>query len=226
MELLEARIDDAGEVPVGIAASSWDAHVVDPAPAAHRHGSGLAGTIEPVGRLTVHSLLRGPWEIRLATVDALEPGRDAERLRLRIGGWPVAADEVETAADEDTATASARGVLSSVQSLSAGGRPDLAHRNDASPLGIAAAVPTASFPVRVGETVVALVMLTGDPAVATQPAEVRIDRREAEFTASVTWPDGRRTRSRLTDPGTRQRAPRHHGARSGAPDAIAKEQHA
>ena len=41
----------------------------------------------PAGHLTVYSLVRGPWELRLSRVDDLADGVEAAALRLRIGGW-------------------------------------------------------------------------------------------------------------------------------------------
>ena len=50
------------------------------------------GRCRPAGHLTVYSLVRGPWELRLTRVDALADGVDAAALRLRVGGWAVAGD--------------------------------------------------------------------------------------------------------------------------------------
>jgi hypothetical protein len=89
MQLTDVRVqDDAGGI-VGIAASTSNAHWLTPAVIERRHGSGLDGSVTSAGQLSVHSLVRGPWEVRLARVEFLEPGLAPEKLCLRIGGWPV-----------------------------------------------------------------------------------------------------------------------------------------
>ncbi|HYP73956.1 MAG TPA: DUF2264 domain-containing protein, partial [Microbacterium sp.] len=79
MQLLDVRID--GEV--GVAGSTTRAHWITPDARQTRHGSGIRGEIAVAGRITTFSLVRGAWEVRIATVESLET--DAA-VSLRIGG--------------------------------------------------------------------------------------------------------------------------------------------
>ena len=82
------------EQATATAGSESTAHWLTPDPEQQRHGSGLVGTVEPAGLLTVCSFVRGPWEVRLARVNALAPNLNPADLRLRFGGWPVMADDL------------------------------------------------------------------------------------------------------------------------------------
>jgi hypothetical protein len=90
-----------------------------------------------------------------------------------------------------------------------GGDADVAvvTRRDASPLGPASAVPTLTFPAQVGAWVGALVELRG---VETQvpTASVALDETADGRVATVTWPDGVRTASRLYSSGSAMAADR------------------
>lgn len=221
MTLLTARVQDDADGRVGVAASTWDAHVVEPAPTTHRHGSGLAGIVTRVGRLTVHSLVRGSAEVRIAVVDELEPEQDAAALRLRVGGWPLSGDELIGGADDSGAWVFARGRSSGIRALDATAAPVLVSRADADPLGVRALVPTVEHAVVPGVPVVTLIDLAGGERIAPT-VEVSLD----DATATVVWPDGIRTVSRLTNSESPAPAARHHEVRSGTSHAIAKEQHA
>lgn len=221
MTLLGARVQRDADGHVGIAASTWDAHTVDPAPTTHRHGSGLAGTASSVGRLTVHSLVRGSSEVRICVVDELEPGTDAAALRLRVGGWPLSGDELVGGADDSGAWVFSGGRSSGIRAVDTTGVPVLVSRADADPLGVRALVPTIEYAVTPGAPVVTLLDLAGGERIA--PAvEVSLD----DATATVVWPDGIRTVSRLSNSESPAPAARHHEVRSGTSHAIAKEQHA
>jgi hypothetical protein len=82
---LAVRVDGDGAERVGVAGSAAQAHWVDAGTPLADHGGGRAGRAQRAGRITVWSVVRGAWEIRLIRVDA-EPAA----ARLRIGGWPVA----------------------------------------------------------------------------------------------------------------------------------------
>ncbi|WP_404434152.1 DUF2264 domain-containing protein [Microbacterium lacus] len=192
MTLLGTRVDDE----VAIAASTSTAHWIVPAETQVRHGSGITGELTLAGTLTVQSLVRGPWEVRLSSVDALESGVEASELRLRIGGWALAAAEVPASASiPDTASAVTNGRTSGIRSLTAGGAASVITRDDASPLGAHAAVPVVEHSVRVGGFTATLVWLDG--AAVGDPASTSVDI--ADHTASVTWPDGVATATRLID---------------------------
>jgi len=193
MRLLGARVDEHDGSRVGVAGSLANAHLLDPAPIERRHGSGLDGVATPLGGLEVHSLVRGPWEVRLARITRLEADADPAAWHVRIGGWAVSgADTV----DEGEARASAAGLTSTLVPLLGQAAPSVVHRGDASPLGDRSAVPVLEFPAEVGAWIAALVELRGVPA-ERPTASVTVD---AERVATVTWPDGVRTASRLTDP--------------------------
>lgn len=200
MELLDARVQDDDGGRLAIAASMSRAHWLTPRPSAHRHGSGLEGEIEPAGVVTVHSLLRGPWEVRLARVESLEPGIDAARLRLRIGGWALAADEHATSEDAATAV-SANGLRSGIRPLVGDGVAVVETRYDASPLGHEAAVPLVTYPIAVGHWTATLIELTAVDLGSTADAGVAFGADEDQTTVTVTWPDGMATTSRLANPG-------------------------
>ncbi|MEU4428584.1 DUF2264 domain-containing protein [Actinoplanes sp. NPDC024001] len=178
MRALCTRIDQDGDVPVGVAASTWPARWVVPRPGQPDHGNGRAGVSEPAGHLTVVSLVRGPWEVRLARVDRLTAGLDPDGLRLRITGWAVTGDRLTTrlspAGDAHEATAG------------------LATHENAGPLGTPTRVPWLDYPVRPGAWTAVLAELSGRPAVSS--CRVALDGPDAQ----VTWPDGVRTRHHLS----------------------------
>jgi hypothetical protein len=106
----------------------------------------------------------------------------------------------EAAADpaHDGAVRARAGELTSTLVPLLGGDADAAvvTRSDASPHGRASAVPTLTFPARVGAWIGALVELRG---VETQvpTASVALDETADGRVATVTWPDGVRTASGL-----------------------------
>jgi hypothetical protein len=207
MELLDVRVQDDDEGRLAVASSRTRAHWLTPAPTTHRHGAGLAGEIEIAGELTTHSLVRGPWEVRLSSVGSLTPGLDADALRLRVGGWAVAGDAVS----QDAGGASAQGVRSSIRALLGRGTERIELREDASPLGPVAAVPVAEFPVVVGAWTAALIELSGDDtssASSTGLSAVAVRDEAGQTTVTVNWPDGTATTSRLANPGPARRADR------------------
>ncbi|WP_223878323.1 DUF2264 domain-containing protein [Microbacterium radiodurans] len=227
MTLVSARVQDDADGRVGIGASVSDAHWVDPDPTAHRHGAGLAGTVSSAGTMRVVSIVRGSSEVRLVTVEELAAGVSADDLRLRIGGWPVASDAVRAGTDGSGAWAAANGRVSGIRALALDGRAadgvaDVVARPDASPLGADVRIPVTEHPVRVGETVAVVLDLAGGAPQAAPTATLDRDGR----TLAITWADGIRTVSTLTDSESPVPAARHHEVRSGTSHAIAKEQHA
>ncbi|HEX4721260.1 MAG TPA: DUF2264 domain-containing protein, partial [Pseudonocardiaceae bacterium] len=188
------RID--GRIAISRSRAHW---LVGDAPVPWRTEGGESWTLGPW--LTTASVLRGAWEVRIARVDG--PPSDTGPLRLRIGGWPVAADEPPTA-DVRESTATARrtdGLTSTVagrHGLPLGGHVRTTDRN---PLGRHAVTPWVATenPVLPGQIYAALVTLsgvalTGDVDIAIAAEQVR-----------VTWPDGER--DELTLPGPDQFEP-------------------
>lgn len=194
MELLDAYVEDG----VGIAGSSAAAHWLQPQPTTTHHGSGRDGAVTLAGRVTVFSLVRGPWELRLAQVGSVADDVDPSTLTLRIGGWPLVGEHAAvTGGDQDAVAVTAGGLLSTLTPLLGGGVTDVVRRPDASPLGPIAHVPTLTLPVRVGAWVAALVGLSGAGS-TTEPCLLALDERDDGLVAAVTWPDGVRTSSHLS----------------------------
>jgi hypothetical protein len=198
MDLIDVRIQDDEHGLVGIAASTSRAHWLAPRPALHHHGSGIDGDIEVAARLSVHSLVRGAWEVRLIRADELASSDST--LVLRVGGWPLAGDAPKPSIEGPAASVATDRLRSSIRSLLGNGTPATASRHDASPLGTDAVVPYIDYPLAAGEWVATLVELSGAPA-AMSDVSVSLDGRDGAVTATVTWPDGLATKSRLTDPG-------------------------
>lgn len=193
-ELLDVRID--GEV--GVAGSVATAHWLAPAEQQVHHGSGRTGEVRPAGRLTIWSLVRGPWEIRLARVDQLTPGLDAGRLALRVGGWPLttrAQGEVSDAARIEDGT-----LRSSLIPLVGRATATLITRGDASPLGPVACTPVLTFALHPGEWSATLVELAGHHAGTEAPSAI-LSMDGDVLTVAATWPDGLVTTTDLVGTG-------------------------
>lgn len=183
MRTLEVRIDADG---LGIAGSTGDIYWFSPAATQHRHGSGLPGTTTPAGSLTVFSLVRGPWEVRLARIAAVDP----RATLMRIGGWAVTGDAV----------------AGSIAPLRGEATLGIAARTDAGPLGPESVVTYLDYPVTDGEWVAALVTLSRSPEL--RPASLDLDVAD-ELVATVTWPDGRVTTASIPDPAPSPTVERH-----------------
>ena len=211
---VEVHATDSG--PVGVTGSSAEAHWLEPAAEQQHHGYGYRGAAVTGGRLTVVSVVRGPWELRLVRVEELAAGRDPAALQLRIGGWPVSgpdahAGPVEAAtADATTARAVARRLTSTITAVLGPARAGATRRADAGPLGPVSVVPWLTADVRPGAWVAALVELTGaGSATSPGPCTAEIDA-QPQPTVTVTWPDATRSRiplfpqsSGYADPATR-----------------------
>ncbi|WP_454111597.1 DUF2264 domain-containing protein [Microbacterium aurum] len=191
MEVLGVRVEDG----VGVAASTTRAHWITPAATQIRHGSGITGDVEIAGRVTTVSLVRGAWEVRIVTVASL--ASDAA-VALRIGGWALSGSDgsVTGEAGQDAAAAHLDGpasLMASVHAITPGGRPALARRDAASPLGDVSLVPTVAYDVTVGVPIVTAIELTG--AAPTAAPAVTLD----DDVAVVVWPDGARTVTGIAD---------------------------
>lgn len=197
MRTLAVRIQD-GDVPVGVAGSTTTAHWVDPYPGQRDHGSGRAGAAQPAGRVTVVSLVRGAWELRLSRVDELAGGLDPATLRLRVGGWAVAG---------------AGGPLSRLLPVVGSGVAGTTTRPDGSPLGAPVVAPWLDYAVRVGQWVATLVELSGRSRhPASPPPPDRAARRACQavldedghgLRVRIDWPDGVHTQTCLETPEAR-----------------------
>jgi hypothetical protein len=205
MRTLTLRIEDADSRPLGVAGSTILARWVDPDPGRPDHGNGRAGRVRPAAHLTVFSLVRSSWEVRLARVDQAHAGVDLSGLRLRLGGWPVAGPpDVAPTAPEESAKVpgevaiSAAGLTSRLVSLLGSGTAGVTTHADASPLASPVRVPWLDHPGRAGAWVAALVELSGgSPEPHRCRARTELTPREKALDVRVHWPDGVQTFSHL-----------------------------
>lgn len=198
MRTLTVRVDDGAGYRVGVAGSTTVAHWVDPDPGQRDHGGGRTGAPSPAGDLTVFSLVRGAWEVRLARVDNLVDG--AGPTTLRISGWPVAGDGTSEVS-RGAVTATGSGLTSLLTDLGIAHAPDsgVAVHEDAGPLGHPVRVPYLDHPVRPGAWVATLVELSGGgPAspgrLACRAGLVTVDDG---LRVRVDWPDAVSTDTQL-----------------------------
>jgi len=188
IELLGVRHDG----DVAVAASTSLVHWIDADAQQVHHGSGVTGAVTVAGRMTVCSLARGPWELRLVRLDDLEVAADT--VRLRIGGWALAADGLASEAADGAAIVRRGALTSAIVAVGMPARARVETRHEASPLGDVASVPVIETDAAADVWRAALVTLDGAGAAST-PLSLTLDGLDAV----VTWPDGVRTRSRLID---------------------------
>jgi hypothetical protein len=186
-------LDIRGDGETGTAGSTSQVHWIDPAPVQTRHGAGITGETTNAGRITVWSLVRGAWEVRIVRIDSLEDAGGA--AHLRIGGWAVAGEpgQVETTASEASASARLGDLTSTVVPLTQGLRTGIERRTDASPLGPEAAVPVVVVTPHEGDVLAVAVLLSGAAEQSASAPVLEIDADRAD----VVWPDGLRTTHRL-----------------------------
>ncbi|WP_243744939.1 DUF2264 domain-containing protein [Streptomyces hainanensis] len=176
----------ARELPGGVlaAASGGPVRWVDAgADTSPDHGSGRVGRVTGGPVLTVASVLRDGVEVRLARVAGESGG-------LRVGGWPVTADEPPgTAAGQ----AVGGGLRSTVRGLRGLDRSGVASLTDVTPLGPHTAVPwvATAGPTRPGELLAALVVLDRPDAEPPTAPEIILGPGDE---VTLRWPDGLTTR--------------------------------
>jgi hypothetical protein len=198
MRTLAVEVQDTLDGPVAMAASSGAVRWLAPARNQQRHGSGLVGATTAAGTITVVSLVRGPWEVRLVRVDALGAGVTADTLVLRVAGWAVSGPDATGSVADRTVTATAGGTVSRGYALLGDAVPGATRRPDASPLGAVSIVGWLSFPVVPGSWVAALLELTGDADPDDRGRSARLELDEHTGAVSVHWPDGANTTTHLT----------------------------
>jgi hypothetical protein len=192
MRLLTVHVNPDG---VGIAGSRTSAHWVAPDTGGRDHGGGYAGRSRPAGHLTVYSLVRGPWEVRLARVDDLADGLGMTVLRLVVGGWPIP-DGDQIAVRPGAATVTGAGLTSQVESVLGRGTAAVILVPDGGPLGTSLAVPRVEYTARVGVWTAVLIELSrGFVAADRHTCQVVLDGDGARV--DVDWPDGASTTTRL-----------------------------
>jgi hypothetical protein len=182
MRTLTLRLDDSAGIGVGVGASTGPVHWVDAGGGGPDHGEGRPGHARPAAHITVVSLVRGAWEIRLCRLHDLAPATDHAGWRLRVGGWPVTT-----------------GLTSRVVSLVGDGVAGVTVHDDAGPLGSPVRVPWLDHAALPGTWVAALIELSGgDPP--PEPPACRVDLHTADgadLDVRVEWPDRVRTRTRI-----------------------------
>lgn len=206
MRTLELRVDGNAESAVGVAASVSRVRWVEAADAQIRHGAGFTGEAVEAGTITVVSLVRGAYEVRLARVSELTDAGRERAIGLRLGGWSVADDGAIDVSIDDSGspTASARSdrVVSRIYASTPDAKASTTSVLEASPLGRTVIVPWLLLPLQEHGWESAMIELSGlaprnsphpeIPAVASFDAEVRGNA------VSVTWPDGACTETLLT----------------------------
>jgi hypothetical protein len=221
MRTLTLRIDepdpsdkpDQTDESLGVAGSTTLARWVDPEPgedSSPDHGYGRSGLIRPAARLTVFSLLRASWEVRLARVDEAAEGVDLATLRLRIGGWPVAgAGAIAITTPGPEVAVVGAGLTSRLVSLLGAATAGATTHQDGGPLGKPVRVPWLDHPACAGVWVAALIDLSpvqkpvktsGQTRVQTrgrQHPTARIHPHEQVMDVRIEWPDGVQTHTRL-----------------------------
>ncbi|UCM91191.1 DUF2264 domain-containing protein [Streptomyces marincola] len=188
-----------GTAPGGVllAVSAGRAHWVDSSDDdTADHGSGRFGAVTPGPWLTIASVVRDGTEIRLVRVDAprAEPGWRA----LRVGGWPLAAEDAPALGPG--ATAAGNGLRSALRDLRGLPVHGVHTERGTSPLAALTAVPwlATDGPPPLGELLAAAVDLDRLPRPAGPDPSVVPEASGAV----VHWPDGLTTRVPLPPPPT------------------------
>ncbi len=227
MELVEARVDGLGDQAVGVAASESRVRWVEPDEVQEHHGSGFTGRVTDAGTLTVLSLVRGAYEVRLARASDLTDAGRERAVGLRIAGWPVAdaGPMVATETLEPLPMAAARTdhLVSRLYASTTDAAASVTSLDDASPLGRTALVPLLREPLREGAWVRAMVELSGVSLAGDSghelPAAATFDATVEGNDVQVTWPDGVRTTTRFTQsfPSAQSRGIGEEAARTNGP---------
>jgi hypothetical protein len=201
MRTIALGVEGDGPDGVGIAGSTSDVHWVDAIPGPD-HGEGRPGRSTPAGRITVFSIARGPWELRLSRVDSLAAGIGADQVWLRVGGWALAGPSSPTV-DSVSVCLVGPGLRSRLVSLTGVPTAGIAEFADASPLGPGVLVPWLKYPARLGAWVATLVELSG----AQAPPGLHVAAAAVEPAGASTlvvraqWPDGRHTATQINEVG-------------------------
>lgn len=186
-----------------VAASRHRAHwPLGPVPAPYARDPAPAYRLGPW--ITTASVLHGPLEVRLTRVD----GPVEEPLRLRQGGYCLAADEPPSADTSRLPAAWLRrpdGLVSTVVNLRGFDQCGIVTAQDANALGRHSATPwlATSACVRPGAVYGALVCLSGAVTGPDAAAGVRLSvrrERSGAAVATVAWGDGTHDTTRLDPP--------------------------
>lgn len=187
MQRIDCEVLDTPFGPVGLASSWADAHWIDARPPAQQDATGWPGTATPAGGLWSVSLVRGPWEVRLAQVH--EPAPTA--LRLRFGGWPLSGDDLQDVQTDDGVSSAGDRLTTRLTLLTPDADVGIDRRTDATPLDEHTATPFAIFSATPGVWQGVLVELGA--ATSFGHATLTWSSTESETEFHVTWPDGATT---------------------------------
>jgi hypothetical protein len=193
-------VEGEGSAAQGVAGSTAEAHWVEPDRDARDYGEGRPGRATTAGRLTVYSIVRGPWELRLSRVDSLAT---TSLVRLRIGGWAVAGPKETTLEPTGVSVTSPNACSRLVALAGPTATPGVAEYEDASPLGSGVRVPWLEYPVEAGRWVVVLVELRGGTATEQdRPATVAVEADgDGRWNVRALWPDGFTTSTQINESG-------------------------
>ncbi|MET9505791.1 DUF2264 domain-containing protein [Streptomyces sp. NPDC006622] len=198
----------AEELPHGVlaAVSSGRVHWVDASgDAAADHGSGRTGAVTPGPEVTVASVVRDGLEVRLVRVD----GPPGPGIRLRLGGWPLAAatrPASETSGEgrplgEPYAVAATDQLTSGLRGLTGYESAGVLVEQDTSPLGAWTAIPwlitrTPPVPTVLG----AVVTLGRDSTPPGSPTLTVGPDGDGGHVARIRWADGATTNVSIPGP--------------------------
>ncbi len=188
-------LDDDGVAVTGVSRSR--AHWVDGVqPDQPDYGWGKAGTVRWGPVVTVGSLVRGPWEVRVARVEQADLAPAGSLLRF--GGWPLASARTPPAGGRDATGAwavdgrliSLLALAGSGEHLTAGCQWGVRREIGSSPLGEHVAVPWITTPLPAHEDDVRVVLVRLG-AVAEPAARPLVEVESASV--RVLWPDSARS---------------------------------
>lgn len=179
------------ENDVGHGASRSDVHWVTADPSEPDHGSGRSGDSTAAGTVTVHSVVRGDWEVRLVQVEHLEP----DAVSIQAGGWVLSDDAgVRVECGQSRVDTTTRQHSAALVGLRGWQHAHVEHHDDATPLGAHSAVGVLQAPATTGWFALAI-GLTGTQGLGVPPT---IELESSQLT--ITWPEG--AISRVTLPST------------------------
>ncbi|MFC9325530.1 DUF2264 domain-containing protein [Kitasatospora sp. NPDC057015] len=173
-----------------VLASRARCHWVDPDRTVPDHGSGRPGAALDAAVVTTVSIVRGAWEIRCVHVDPADAPGWPDVAALRVGGWPITADEPPATRADGTAASVVGAHTSSVVGLAGFTEAGVDQAHDATPLGAWTATPW--LRTRPGPhvwTVAALTLGGGQHP----PPHAGISGPDTAPVVTVSWPDGSTT---------------------------------
>lgn len=203
MRTLAVRVDGDGPTRVGVAGSVASVHWVDADRGEPDHGTPRRGRSRPAAHITVFSLVRGLWELRLVRIDDIVDAVDPATIRLRIGGWAVAGEGGVTQL-RNSVIVTGSGLASRLTAVHGTAIAGATRHVDGGPLGSPVRVPWLDCAARADAWVATLVELSADATLSAPSPRPRcrtaVVADDHGLSVRVDWPDGLRTHTRLPDP--------------------------